>query len=96
MGAGAAGVHDALGNALVIEMGDFLAKDEVFQKRRTPWIGLERILIVRKRDPLVRGECGVLSSSYLVQLTAGGPVCVRDCTLTLLVLSGKRRSGFAR
>ena len=27
MGAGAAGVHDALGNALVIEMGDLLAED---------------------------------------------------------------------
>ena len=30
----AARVHDALGNALVIEVGDLLAQDEVFEQRR--------------------------------------------------------------
>ena len=30
----AAGMHDALGNALVVEVGELLAQDEVFQQRR--------------------------------------------------------------
>jgi hypothetical protein len=30
----AARVHDALGNALVVEVRDLLAQDEVFQQRR--------------------------------------------------------------
>ena len=32
-------VNDTLGNALVIEMGDFLAQDEIFQQRGTARIG---------------------------------------------------------
>ncbi len=34
MGAGAAGVHDALGDALVIEVRNFFPQDEVFEERR--------------------------------------------------------------
>jgi hypothetical protein len=64
-------VNDTLGNTLVIEMCDFFAKDEILQKRRTMWIGPERVLIIGKRDALVRGERGVLSTSDLVQLAAG-------------------------
>jgi hypothetical protein len=55
----------------VIKVGDFFSKDEIFQKRRTAWIGPERVLIIGKCDALVRGKCGVLSTSYLVQLSAG-------------------------
>jgi hypothetical protein len=64
-------VNDTLGNTLVIEMGDFFAEDEILQKRRAALIGPERILIIGKRDALVRGERGVLSTSDLVQLAAG-------------------------
>ncbi len=49
----AAGVDDALGNALVVEMGDFLAQDEVFEQRRPAQAGLEGILVVCDRHPLV-------------------------------------------
>jgi len=55
MYAGRARVNDTLGNPLVIEMGNLLAEDEIFQKCRTARIGLERVLIVGKREPLVRG-----------------------------------------
>src|SRR5665811_1832680 len=64
-------VNDTLGNTLVIEMRDFFAEDEIFQKRRAVRIGPERVLIIGKRDALVRGERGVLSTRGLVQLAAG-------------------------
>jgi hypothetical protein len=52
-------------------MRDFFAKDEILQKRRAARIGPERVLIIGKRDPLVRGERGVLSTGELVQFAAG-------------------------
>jgi hypothetical protein len=64
-------VNDTLGNALVIEMRDFFAKDEILQKRRAARIGPERVLIIGKRDTLVRGKRGVLPARGLVQLAAG-------------------------
>ena len=69
-------MNDPLRNSLVIEMGDFFAKDEILQKRRTARIGPERVLIIGKRDALVRGERRVLSTSDLVQFAAGSPLCV--------------------
>src|ERR1035437_6625296 len=47
-------VNDTLGNTLVIEMRDFLAKDEILQQCGTAWIGPKRVLIVGKRNTLVR------------------------------------------
>jgi hypothetical protein len=67
-------VDDTLGNTLVIEMRDFFAQDEILQKRRSARICPERVLIIGKRDALVRGERGVLSTSDLVQLGGGGPL----------------------
>jgi hypothetical protein len=55
----------------VIEMRDLFAKDEILQKRRAARIGPERVLIIGKRDTLVRGQRGVLSTSDLVQFAAG-------------------------
>jgi hypothetical protein len=52
-------------------MHDFLAKDKILQKRGAARIGPERILIIGKRHALVRGERSVVSTSNLVQLTAG-------------------------
>jgi hypothetical protein len=49
-------MHDTLGNTLVIEMRDFFAKDEIFQKRRAMRMSSERILIIRNCNALVRGE----------------------------------------
>jgi hypothetical protein len=63
-------VNDTLGNTLVIEMGYFFAKDEILQKRWAVRIGPEGILIIGKRDALVRGERRVLCTSDLVQLAA--------------------------
>ncbi len=63
-------MNDPLRNALVIEMEDFFAQDEIFQQCRSARIGPERVLIIGKRDALVRGERGVLTTSDLVQLAA--------------------------
>ena len=49
-------VHDALGNALVVEVGDFFPEDEILQQRRSPQTGLEGVLIVGDRHALVRRE----------------------------------------
>src|ERR1035437_8553742 len=68
-------VNDTLGNALVIEMCNFLAEDEILQKRRATRIGPERVLIVGNREALVRGERRVVSTSDLVQFAAASPLC---------------------
>jgi hypothetical protein len=49
-------VHDAFGDALVIEVRDFFAQDEVFEQRRPPQAGLERVLVVGDEDALVSRE----------------------------------------
>ena len=41
---GAARVHDALGDALMVEVGDLLPQVEILEKRRTPVAGLERVV----------------------------------------------------
>ena len=46
---GAARVHDALGNALVIEVRDLFAQDEVFEQRRAAQARLQRVLVVGDR-----------------------------------------------
>jgi hypothetical protein len=49
-------VHDALGNPLVVEVGDLLAQDEVFEQRGPTRAGFERVLVVRDLHALVGGE----------------------------------------
>jgi hypothetical protein len=49
-------MHDALGNALVIEMRDLLAQDEVFEQGRSPQSGLQRVLVVADAHALVRRQ----------------------------------------
>ena len=49
-------MHDALGNAFVIEVGDLFPKDEILQQCRTTVAGLERILVVVDANALIGGE----------------------------------------
>src|SRR5450759_1588701 len=89
-------VNDTLGNTLVIEMGDFFAEDEILYQRGAERIGPERVLIIGKRDALVRGEGGVLSTGDLVQLAAGRRlgVSVGNRALFLFAYSGMVRRLF--
>ena len=49
----AAGMDDALGNALVVEVRDLLAQDEILEQRRAARTARERILVVGDRRALV-------------------------------------------
>src|SRR5688572_1637401 len=49
-------MHDALRYALVIEVSELLAKDEVLEQRRPAQSRLQRVLIVADRDALIRRE----------------------------------------
>ena len=62
MRARAARVHDALRNALVIEVRDLFAQDEVFEQRRTAQARLERILVVRDGHALIGRERAIRRS----------------------------------
>ena len=63
-------MNDTFPNTLVIEMRDFVAKDEILQERRAARIRPERVLIIGERDALVSGERRMASARDLVQLTA--------------------------
>src|SRR4029077_11648838 len=65
--AAAAGMNDSLGNALVVEMGDLLAQDEILEQRGAARAALERVLIVRDRRTLIGGECRVAGAGRLVR-----------------------------
>ena len=49
-------MHDAFRDALMIEVSDLFAKNEIFEERRPAQPGFERILIVCYRHPLIRRE----------------------------------------
>ena len=70
MRAVAAGVHHALGNALVVEVEDFLAEMKVLEGRRSTRADLQRILIVRNRAALSGRENGDVAFGDLMQLAA--------------------------
>ena len=69
--AGTAGMHDALGDAFVIEVGDLLPQDEVLEQRRPARVGAQRVLVVRDGCALIGRQRRMLASGGLVQLTAG-------------------------
>jgi len=73
MRAGTTRVHDALGNALVIEVRDLLAQDEIFQQRRAAQSGFQGILVVRDRHALVGGEHAIRGiGAHTVERHVGG------------------------
>ena len=53
---GSAGVHDPLGDALVVEVRELLPEDEVLEEGGTAESGLERVLVVGDGLPEVRRE----------------------------------------
>src|SRR5690606_32104899 len=56
MGPGTTGVHDALGNALMVEGGDLLAENEVLEQRRSADPRLERGLVIGDQHTLIGGQ----------------------------------------
>ena len=56
VGGRASGVHDAFRDALMIEMGDFFAKNKIFEQRRASQPGFQGVLVIGNGDALVRRE----------------------------------------
>jgi hypothetical protein len=56
MGRRSARVHDALGDALVVEVRDLLAENEILQQRRPAQARFQGVLIVRDRYAEVRRQ----------------------------------------
>ena len=73
MRAGSARMHDALGNALVVEVRDLLAQDEVFEQRRPAQPGFQGILVVGNRHALVGGENAIgRVRAHAIERSVGG------------------------
>ncbi|MNW06044.1 hypothetical protein D3C71_2023860 [compost metagenome] len=72
---GPTGMDNALRNALMVEVGDFLAHDEVFEQRRPAITRLERVLVVGDAHPLIgaQGLAGGIAAHVLqaLQLAVG-------------------------
>jgi hypothetical protein len=102
MGGRAASMDDALGNALVIEMRDFLAHQDVFEQRRTANVRFERILVVADDDALVgrqvRARCLRIDAQLdvLVGILARGGRLVGRCHLTGSADGARRERGLGR
>ena len=56
MRAVAAGMHDPLGNALVVEVEDLLAEMKVLDQRRSALADLQGVLVVGDRPALCGGQ----------------------------------------
>jgi len=63
----AAGMHDALGNALMVEVRDLLAQDEVFEQRGAAWRVAQRVLVVGDRNALLGRHHRVIAAGLLLQ-----------------------------
>jgi hypothetical protein len=66
-------VDDALGDSLVIEVGDLFPEDEVLEEGGPALAGPEGVQIVRDRESLVCRERRVRSVRGLVNLTSPTP-----------------------
>ena len=73
VGTVAARMHDALRDALVIEVEDLLAEMEVFEQSRAARADAQRVLVVSYRDTLLGREGGLFVRRGLVQLSALAP-----------------------
>ena len=56
MGAEAAGMNDALGDSLMIEVEDLFAEVKVFERRGATRTDPERVLVVRDGNALLGGQ----------------------------------------
>ena len=66
----AAGMHDPLGNALVVEMEDLLAEMEIFERGRPAPADAQRILVVGDRRALLRRQDRDIAARDLMRLAA--------------------------
>ena len=65
-------MDDPFGYALMVEMLDLIAQDEILKEGGPPRIGPQGVLVVRYHEALVRGQGRVFAASDLVKFSAGG------------------------
>ena len=87
-------MHDALGNALVVEVGNLLAQDEIFQQRRPARMRAQRVLIVRHNGALVGRKVGMRAACDLVELVAVAAILARFVTARHLGFLAGLAGGF--
>ena len=80
----AAGVHDPLGDALVIEVEDLLAEVEVLEERRPPLAHPQGVLVVGDRNTLLGGQPAGPVDGYLVGLARVPGAVLRGSVRRLL------------
>jgi len=85
VGTVAARMHDALGNALVVEVEDLLAKMRIFKQRWPARALLERVLVIRHGNAVLCRQCG--------NIAAGNLACLSTRSLRLGI--GHRYRGIA-
>ena len=89
----AARVDDPLGDALVVEVGDLLAEDEVFHQRRPAQAGLERVLVVGDGDAHVgRQRLAARVDADAVERLVAGVVALRRLAAADLGRASRPRS----
>ena len=92
-------MHDALGDALVVEVRDLLAQDEVFEQRGAAQPRLQRVLVVADRDALIRRQRTArrIDAHALERILPGiGPRRRRLAGLRARVALGQRAAADAR
>ena len=52
-------MDDALGNALMVEVLDLLAQDEILEQRRAASAGLQRVLVVADGHAMIGRDAGL-------------------------------------
>ncbi len=68
----AAGVHDALGDAFVVEVEDLLAEVKVLEQRRAAVADAQRVLVVGDRHALLRRQHGPIVGDLVSLATFTG------------------------
>ena len=80
-----AGVDDAFGDALMVEVEDLFAQHEIFKQRRTERAGLQAVLVVGDRHAMIGGEQLAARLVQLPCISLAGLVCAfrHRCTSLL-------------
>jgi hypothetical protein len=80
-------MHDALGDALVIEVRDLLAQHEIFEQCGSARARPQRVLIVSDGDSLIRRQRLLFVAGRLVRLSAGTATLLDDTAVLAAVSS---------
>jgi hypothetical protein len=84
----AAGMHDALGNALMVEVEELLTEVKIFEGCGAAGTDAERVLIVGDGDALLGGQHGRVAASALVHFASSTGYYTLISILRCIALAG--------